>query len=58
VWCDLNYWMADPPMLEACRRRGVAFQGGLDMLVHQGALAFERFTGRAVDPAHVRKFVG
>lgn len=57
-WCDLNYWMADPPALEACERRGIAFQRGLDMLVHQGALAFERFTGQPADPDHIRRNLG
>lgn len=45
LWMDLNYWCADPPHREALRTRGNPFDDGLSMLLHQGALAFERFTG-------------
>ncbi len=54
VWCDTNYWMAEPPALAACRARGLAVQTGLAMLAHQGALSFELFTGVPVDAAHIR----
>lgn len=36
---------AETPLLAAARRRGVASASGLGMLVHQGALAFELWTG-------------
>jgi len=36
----------ETPFLEAARERGVAAAGGLGMLVHQGALSFELWTGR------------
>lgn len=54
TWADLNYWMDDPPLLEACRERGLRTWQGLDMLIGQAALAFELFTGRVVDPARMR----
>ena len=34
------------PLMRAARDRGTAVAGGLGMLVHQGALAFELWTGR------------
>lgn len=43
---DLVYRPAQTPLLEAARRAGLAVQNGLPMLVHQGALAFERWFGR------------
>ncbi|MBW2255513.1 MAG: shikimate dehydrogenase [Deltaproteobacteria bacterium] len=58
TWCDLNYWMDAPPAFSACRDRGVRTQGGLDMLVHQAALAFELFTGRRVAPVRIRSDLG
>jgi shikimate dehydrogenase len=58
IWCDLNYWMDDPPAFAVCRDRGVRTQGGLDMLVHQAALAFELFTGRRVAPVRIRSNLG
>lgn len=53
VWNDINYWMAHPPQLENCRQRGLRVSNGLGMLVHQGALSFELFTGLPVDAARV-----
>jgi shikimate dehydrogenase len=38
---------AETPLLAAARARGARVAGGLGMLVHQGALAFELWTGRA-----------
>jgi shikimate dehydrogenase len=54
VWTDANYWMADPPLLTACARRGVRIQRGIGMLLHQGALSFELFTGNKVGSEAVR----
>jgi shikimate dehydrogenase len=34
------------PLMRAARERGAGAAGGLGMLVHQGALAFEQWTGR------------
>jgi shikimate dehydrogenase len=38
---------AETPLLAAARRRGIACGDGLGMLVHQGALAFELWTGHS-----------
>lgn len=54
VWTDANYWMADPPQLAACARRGVRIQRGIGMLIHQGALSFELFTGVRVEGDAIR----
>lgn len=49
TWVDINYWMDHPPLMDACAAHGVPFHTGLGMLVHQGALAFELFTGHPVE---------
>ncbi len=49
VWVDVNYWMAEPPLRGRCADLGLRFETGLGMLVHQGALAFELFTGHPVE---------
>ena len=54
VWTDANYWMADPPQLAACARRGLRIQRGVGMLIHQGALSFALFTGNEVDSDTIR----
>ncbi len=54
AWTDANYWMADPPQLVACAGRGVRIQRGIGMLMHQGALSFELFTGVPVDTDTIR----
>ncbi len=53
IACDLNYWDASSALLGAARHQGVRTQDGLPMLVHQGALSYELFTGLRVDPAPV-----
>jgi len=42
---DFAYGRADTPLIEAARRAGLPAVSGLDLLVGQGALSFERFTG-------------
>ena len=54
VWTDANYWMADPPQLVACAGRGIRIQRGIGMLIHQGALSFQLFTGVVVDSDTIR----
>jgi shikimate dehydrogenase len=44
---DLVYSHADTQLIEAAKARGVPVVDGLELLVRQGALSFERFTGRA-----------
>lgn len=44
---DLVYRPAETPLLAAARAAGLRAQNGLPMLVHQGALAFERWFGVA-----------
>jgi shikimate dehydrogenase len=43
---DLVYRDGTTPLLAAARERGVATLGGLDVLLAQGALSFELWTGR------------
>ena len=56
-WVDINYWMPSPPARDACKERGVRFHNGLGMLAHQGALAFELFTGHPVTGEEIRQFL-
>ncbi len=42
---DLVYSRADTPLIRAAKARGLPLVDGLDLLVGQGALSFERFTG-------------
>ncbi|MBI5379723.1 MAG: shikimate dehydrogenase [Nitrospirae bacterium] len=46
VVCDIVYLPEETPLLQAARLRGASLVGGLGMLLHQGALAFELWTGR------------
>ena len=46
---------ADTPLLRAARARGVDTVDGLEVLVHQGALSFERWTGRPAPLAVMRQ---
>jgi shikimate dehydrogenase len=43
---DLVYRTEDTPLVAAARRRGCRTADGLGMLLHQGALAITRWTGR------------
>lgn len=45
VVADLVYHPAETPLLAAARAAGATAVGGVGMLVHQAALAFERWTG-------------
>lgn len=46
VVCDLIYNPPETALLRAARVQGCPTVNGLPMLVHQGALAFERWTGK------------
>jgi shikimate dehydrogenase len=48
VVADLVYHPLETPLLAAAKARGATVVGGLGMLVHQAALAIERWTGRGV----------
>jgi shikimate 5-dehydrogenase len=43
---DLVYTPMDTPLVEAALARSIPVVDGLEILVGQGALSFERFTGR------------
>lgn len=58
VWVDANYWNPSPPRLDACKARGLRTSTGLGMLIHQGALSFELFTGHPVEASELRDIVG
>jgi len=44
---DFPYTRAETPLVAAARRAGLAVVDGLDLLVGQGALSFQQFTGMA-----------
>jgi shikimate dehydrogenase len=51
---DLLYTDTETPLIQAARERGIPAVDGLELLVRQGALSFERFTGlpAPVDEMH------
>lgn len=57
IWCDINYWMREPPQLAACAARGLRTSTGLGMLLHQGALSFELFTGTPIEARDLREIL-
>jgi len=58
VVVDLVYHPTLTPLLAAAARRGAHVVGGLGMLVHQAALAIERWTGRPAPLAAMWSAVG
>lgn len=46
VVADLVYGPTDPPVTAWARERGARITDGLDVLLHQGALSFVRWTGK------------
>jgi shikimate dehydrogenase len=56
-WVDINYWMDDPPCQGRVTSAGHQFHNGLGMLAHQGALAFELFTGYPATGSELRAFL-
>ena len=55
---DFVYARSETPLLRAARAQGAAVVDGLELLVGQGALSFERFTGRRAPLAVMRRAVG
>jgi len=55
---DLVYRDGSTPLLAAAHARGVATVGGLEILVAQGALGFELWTGRAAPLQAMRRGAG
>lgn len=51
---DLAYRRGETPWVHACRARGLRAADGLEMLVEQGALSFERWFGRVPDRVVMR----
>lgn len=45
------------PLLEAAKDRGATIANGLSMLVHQGAISFEIWTGKQPDTALMKKAI-
>ncbi len=52
---DIVYNPADTVLLKAAREQGARTVDGLGMLVHQGAIAFEMWTGEAAPVATMRQ---
>ncbi len=57
VVADLVYHPRRTPLLEAAAARGAATVDGVGMLVHQGAIAFERWTATAAPVEVMREAV-
>jgi shikimate dehydrogenase len=51
---DFAYGERETPLIEAARARGVPSVDGLELLIGQGALSFERFTGMPAPIAAMR----
>jgi len=54
---DLVYRPLYPPLLQAARRRGATIIPGLDMLIGQGAAAFQIWTGLPFPVQAVRRLL-
>lgn len=55
---DLVYGEAETPLVRAARARGVPVVDGRELLVRQGALSFELFTGRPAPVELMRRAAG
>jgi shikimate dehydrogenase len=56
--CDLIYNPPETPLLRAARAKGCRAGNGMGMLLHQGALAFERWTGKPAPVQAMRDALG
>jgi len=56
--CDLIYEPAMTALLEAAQKKGCTVLNGLGMLIHQGALSFEIWTGRKAPVKQMRETLG
>lgn len=54
VFCDIIYNPLETQFLKEAQLKGAIIQNGLDMFVYQGALAFEKWTGRFPDVERMR----
>jgi shikimate dehydrogenase len=54
---DLVYTDTETPLVQAARARRVRVVGGRELLVRQGALSFQQFTGRAAPIESMRRAV-
>jgi shikimate dehydrogenase len=52
---DMIYAPAETPLMAAARARGLAVSNGAEMLLHQAAFAFERWTGNQAPLAAMRE---
>jgi shikimate dehydrogenase len=52
---DMIYAPAETPLMAAARARGLAVANGAEMLLHQAAFAFERWTGAQAPLAAMRE---
>lgn len=55
--CDLVYQPALTPLLDAAERRSASIMGGIGMLLHQAAVAFEMHTGQAAPMEAMREAI-
>lgn len=55
---DLVYRDTETPLVQAARARRVRVVGGRELLVRQGALSFEQFTGEAAPTEVMRRAAG
>ncbi len=58
VVCDIIYSPPQTLLLQEAEKRGARVVNGLGMLVHQGALSFEIWTGRSAPVEIMRKAIG
>jgi shikimate dehydrogenase len=55
--CDIIYNPLESKFLQEAKQKGAMIQNGIDMFVYQGALAFEKWTGKFPDVDKMRQNV-